>query len=384
MKQEVVIVALNPTSFEKTDLSHKHILVVEADASLRARMAGGLRAEGFEVETSTDGPGSRQNAQAHFPDFIVADLPTSVMRGAQSMHQALSVEAAFGAAFIVGYRSTFELAKRFGYRQALAIAAKNVPVHSTFVGESLPMLQLYHAIATAAPTRVPVLITGESGSGKELVARAMHEASSRSNKPYVIVNCATLVEGLLESELFGHERGAFTGAFRRRNGRFVEADGGTLFLDEVAEIPPSMQVKLLRVLQDQTFERVGSGSPIHTDVRLLAATNCNLQEEMRMGRFRKDLYYRLQVVELSLAPLRDRGMDVSLLTHHFLEKYNAFHQKCAEGFAPGAARALMAHNWPGNVRELENAIEHAVIFAQGNLIEAGDLPSSVLGLEAHA
>jgi len=222
-----------------------------------------------------------------------------------------------------------------------------------------------------------VLLTGESGTGKELVAAAIHERSSRARGPFVKLHCAALAESLLESELFGHERGAFTGAVGRRDGRFFLADGGTLFLDEIGEISPSLQVKLLRFLQEHEFERVGGDQTIRVDVRVIAATNRNLSEEVARGRFREDLYYRLNVVNVELPPLRERRADIPALGRFFLERFAGENGKALEGFAPETVDLLLSHEWPGNVRELENAIERAVVMAPGPQIEPRHLPPAV-------
>jgi two-component system NtrC family response regulator/two-component system response regulator HydG len=224
-----------------------------------------------------------------------------------------------------------------------------------------------------------VLVLGESGTGKELVAQALHEESGRRDKPFIKVNCAALSESLLESELFGHEKGSFTGATGRREGRFELADGGTLFLDEVGEISPSLQIKLLRVLQTREFERVGGTQTVKVDVRLVAATNRDLAAEVKAGRFREDLFYRLNVVAVTLPSLRQRKGDIPALVSHFIEKYAAAYGKSVKGLAPGTLNALLAHSWPGNVRELENAIERAVVLCKGNELVTDDLPASISG-----
>jgi two-component system NtrC family response regulator len=244
------------------------------------------------------------------------------------------------------------------------------------VGASRPMRQVFELLEKVAATRATVLITGESGTGKELIARAIHARSPRADEAFVAVNCMALTETLLESELFGHEKGAFTGAANRRKGRFEMADKGTLFLDEVGEIAPSLQVKLLRVLQERAFERVGGGITINTDVRLVAATNRDLAQAVETGRFREDLYYRLNVVRLELPPLRERKEDLPSLVAHFVRKYALEMGRPAPEIAPEAMRSLYEHAWPGNVRELENALERAVILA-GEKIQPGDLPFEV-------
>src|SRR6185369_10625674 len=211
-------------------------------------------------------------------------------------------------------------------------------------------------------------------TGKGEVARALHGLSPRSSKPFVALHCAALAESLLESELFGHEKGAFTGADKRRIGRFEQADGGTLFLDEIGEIPPATQIKLLRVLQERCFERVGGNDPIHVDVRLVAATNRDLAADVQEGRFREDLYYRLNVVHIDMPPLRVRDNDVLLLANHFLRRFAADNRRKIDGFSDRARAKLVAHRWPGNVRELENAIERAVVLCEENRIEEEHLP----------
>ena len=241
-----------------------------------------------------------------------------------------------------------------------------------------PKMQvIFRLIEDIAPTAATVLIQGESGTGKELVARAIHELSPRKDQPFIVINCSAYPPSLLESELFGHEKGAFTGAIRLKQGRFELADGGTVFLDEIGEIPPAAQIKLLRVLQTQEFERVGGEKTLAVDVRILAATNKHLLEEVKKGEFREDLYYRLSVIPIFLPPLRERQNDIPLLARHFLRHFAAAHGKSVESFTPEAMRALLEHAWPGNVRELENSIEHAVTLAKHARIEVGDLPAPI-------
>jgi two-component system response regulator AtoC len=232
-------------------------------------------------------------------------------------------------------------------------------------------------VRQVAPMKTTVLIQGESGTGKEVVAKAIHRLSPRAKAPLVAVNCAALSPTLLESELFGHERGAFTGATERRIGRFEQAQGGTLFLDEIGEIDPAIQVKLLRFLGERTFERVGSGKMLTADVRLIAATNKRLEDLVKAGIFREDLYYRLKVVEILMPPLRDRLADIPLLAQSFLKELAKENGKDVKGFTPDALDGLMRHTWPGNVRELRTSIEHAVVFARSEKITLRDLPASV-------
>jgi len=239
------------------------------------------------------------------------------------------------------------------------------------------MEEALNVVARAAPSRASVLIRGESGTGKELIARAVHAASPRADRPFVAVNCAALNENLIESELFGHEKGAFTGADAQRQGRFEQADGGTLFIDEVAEIPAEVQVKLLRVLQERTVERVGGNASIEVDVRLISATHQNVEELVRAGRFREDLFYRLNVVTLALPALRQRRQDIPVLVDFFLERYSAENGKQIGEVSREAMEALMRYDYPGNVRELQNMVERAVVMARGNSVTRADLPAEL-------
>jgi DNA-binding NtrC family response regulator len=239
------------------------------------------------------------------------------------------------------------------------------------------MQQLFDTIRQAAPTQATVLVQGESGTGKELVAQAIHRLSGRAKGPFVGVHCAALAPTLLESELFGHERGAFTGAEARRRGRFEMADGGTLFLDEVAEIPSSVQVKLLRVLEERKFERVGGDETVEVDIRLIAATNRRLRGLVDEGKFREDLFFRLNVVDISLPALRERREDIALLCDHFLREFNEKNAKSIEGFTQDAMALLTAYAWPGNVRELRNAVEKMVVLTRGSRLTARDVPANI-------
>ena len=248
---------------------------------------------------------------------------------------------------------------------------------SLLLGRSEAMRELVEMVETVAPTEATVLVSGESGTGKELVARAIQAASTRRDKPFVTINCAALAENLLESELFGHEKGAFTGADRRREGRFVQAHGGTLFLDEIGEMPLSLQAKLLRVLQQGEVQRVGCDETIKVDVRVIAATNRVLADEVAAGRFREDLFYRLNVIGLEVPPLRARREDIPLLASTFLERHAAANRKTIKGFTPQAMDAMLRYGWPGNVRELENAVERAVILSGGEYVAERALPLAV-------
>ena len=247
------------------------------------------------------------------------------------------------------------------------------------IGHGVRMREIFAVLEKVAASDLTVLVRGETGTGKELVARAIHRASKRVQRPLVVQDCSAIPANLIESILFGHERGSFTGAVARREGRFKQADGGTLFLDEVSEIPPSVQIKLLRFLQEREFERVGGNETVKVDVRVVAATNRNLKQRVEDGRFREDLYYRLKVVQLDVPPLRVRRSDIPLLAHAFLKKYADENDRAVQGLSEEALQHLMIYPWPGNVRELENAIERAVVMCEGNLIDREDLPTSAHG-----
>jgi DNA-binding NtrC family response regulator len=246
------------------------------------------------------------------------------------------------------------------------------------IGKSAVMKKVFETIELVAPSRANVLVTGESGTGKEMIADAIHHNSPRRDKPYVKVHCAALPETLLESELFGHEKGAFTGAIARKRGRFELANLGTIFLDEIGEISLQTQVKLLRVIQEREFERVGGEERIKVDVRIVSASNKNLKEEIDKGNFREDLFYRLNVVSIHVPPLRDRPDDIPLMVHKFIEEFSKDNNKEIEGITNGALQALMSYKWPGNVRELRNVIESIVVLTKSKVITEGDLPSYVL------
>ena len=254
---------------------------------------------------------------------------------------------------------------------------------SGLIGKDFKMQVIYKLIEDIAPTDATVLIEGESGTGKEVVARAIHRRSPRHNKPFVVINCSAYPATLLESELFGHEKGAFTGAIRQKIGRFEQAHGGTVFLDEIGEIAPSAQIKLLRVIQSHRFERLGGEKTLAVDVRIIAATNKDLLQEVKDGHFREDLYYRLNVIPINLPPLKERPNDIPLLARYFLSRFAKEQDKEIQGFTSEAMRLLMDYDWPGNVRELENSIEHATVLTKGGRIEASDLPAIVQTQAGH-
>lgn len=246
------------------------------------------------------------------------------------------------------------------------------------IGSSKEMQGIFELISQVAASKATILIQGESGTGKELIARAIHMASDKRDRPFVAVHCASLAEGILESELFGHEKGAFTGAIERKIGRFELADGGTLFLDEVSEMSSSIQVKLLRVLQEREFERVGGSKTIKVDVRIITATNKDLMAEVKAGKFREDLYYRINVVHINVPPLRSRKEDIPLLVNHFVKTYALENKKIVEGVSPDVMKIFIGYSWPGNVRELQNCIETMVVLARNKILEVKDIPANVM------
>ena len=394
-------------------MARGRVLIVDDEANARTALSEILRDEGFVTETAADGFKALGKVEEFQPEVILTDLKMPGLDGLGLMEKAkeavpdavVVVMTAYGtigsAVDAVKRGAENYLTKPLDDAEALvAIVDKGVDksrllqetrrlrdrlrernVFGHIVGEHASMKKLLEMVGQVAPSRASVLIVGESGTGKELVAEAVHRNSPREGKPFVRLNCAALAESLLESELFGHERGAFTGAIGRREGRFKQADGGTLFLDEVSEIPPSLQVKLLRFLQTRQLERVGGNETLKVDVRVLAASNRDLAERIKEGKFREDLFYRLNVVTLEIPPLRDRATDIPQLATFFLRKYAQENGKAIEGIDEKALDALMHYRWPGNVRELENAIERAVVLGDGNKIEARHLPASVVPMD---
>lgn len=313
-----------------------------------------------------------------------ADVPVVVMTAFGTVETAKQALKPGVYDYLLKPLDVDELLQAFGKAlEAVRLRNENVSLKSQLkrqyqydraVGNSPAWRQVMDSAETVAASDATVLLLGESGTGKELVASAIHEASPRAKGKLIKVHCAALPENLMEAELFGHERGAFTGATHQRKGRVEEADGGTLFLDEVGEILPAMQVKLLRVLQEKTFQRLGSSVTLKSNFRLIAATNRDLDAEVKAGHFREDLYYRLNVIRLRLPPLRERPEDVPLLAQHFLDKFNSLNNKRVHGFAPAVLAALETYAYPGNVRELENIVERAVVFSRGKKIETHELP----------
>ncbi len=383
------------------------ILVVDDEKNTRDGLVRALRGE-YAVAEAENGQRALEWLETHAADVVLTDLRMPGMDGLTLLSRLLGRDPKPILILLTAYgnvETAVEAMKRGAYdflakpvnldrldlllRRALAerqLGAENRRLREqldakygfeNIVGVSPAMQEVFETIRQAAPTRATVLIQGESGTGKELVARALHQCSPRRDGPFVPVHCASLSPTLLESELFGHEKGAFTGAVERRRGRFELADGGTLFLDEIGEIDAALQVKILRVLEERKFERVGGTETLHVDVRLVAATNRDLKQKVADGTFREDLFYRLYVVNLTLPPLRDRDGDVVLLAQHYLKSLAAENGKPGLSLAPEALDALAAYPWPGNVRELRNVIERMVVLGAGPILTARDLPPAV-------
>jgi DNA-binding NtrC family response regulator len=375
------------------------VLVIDDEANLRKVLAALLRRDGYDVTIAEDGEMGLAEFQKNGADAVITDLVMPKLGGMEVLRAVNAVDPEVPVIIITAHGTVdsaveaiklgaFDyVTKPFDQTELSNVLAKAIRTHESarrnargergrhaLVGSSPQMQDVMKVIEKVADTPSTVLITGESGTGKELIATALHEGSSRHDKPFIRINCAAIPRDLIESELFGYERGAFTGAVTSKPGRFELADGGTLFLDEIGEVPVEMQVKLLRALQESEFERVGGIKTTHVDVRLIAATNRDLNAEIEAGRFRKDLYYRLAVVPINVPPLRERPSDVPTLVRHFVDKYNRRLNKRIEGMTDEAMSLLQAYAWPGNIRELENLIERTLLFADGPLIGAGDLP----------
>ncbi len=381
------------------------ILVVDDDATHRDVLQAVLESWGFTAEGAADGEQAVERAREAPFDLILMDVRMAGLGGIEAMKRIRAYNPSIPVLVMTAYssvESAVEALKAGAYdyltkpldfdvlrltmERALehtSLKSENLDLkrklHASFhldkvIGKSRSMRELIDMLAMVAPSEATVLITGESGTGKELIAKAVHYNSDRKDGPLVIVNCAAITETLLESELFGHEKGAFTDARKRRDGYFMQADGGTIFLDEIGEMSPLMQAKLLRVIQEREIHRVGGEETLKVDVRLVTATNRNLEEEVVSGRFREDLYYRLKVVQLHVPPLREREEDIPLLAHHFLQKYAEKNRRVVKGFTPGAMDTLLKHPWPGNVRELENTVERAVILLRGDYVTERELP----------
>lgn len=387
------------------------ILVADDEKNIRNGLQIALEDEGYEVVLAADGDEAWNVVTNTSVDLVISDLKMPGISGQDLLKRIVSSYPMMPVIILTGH-GTIESAVDAMRNGAVDFVTKPLNLDRLFlmirrafanrdlydqhealkreleqlkrktgltkiIGKSEKMIRLMERVKQVADAQASVFITGESGVGKELVADAIHHMSVRAKGPFIKVSCASFAETLLEDELFGHEKGAFSGAVSSRKGRFELADGGTLFLDEIGEINQSTQVKLLRVLQERTFERLGSEKTIQVDVRLVAATNRNLKEEVEHGRFREDLYYRLNVVHIEVPPLRERKEDIPLLMAHFLELYNERNNRKIEGFSQRSRAAMLSYDWPGNIRELGNCVESAVVLATNKIIDIEDLPAQI-------
>jgi len=385
------------------------ILIVDDDPGHLAALKTITRSWGYAVQTTDDGAAAVETVTSSAVDLVLMDVRMARMGGIEALEKIKAYNPSIPIIIMTAYssvESAVEALKAGAYdylikpldfdvlkltieraREHAGLKAENMLLKSklgadfnlaNIIGRSSAMKALIDMVAMIAPSEATVLITGESGTGKELVARSLHFNSPRKDKPLVVVNCAAIAETLLESELFGHEKGAFTGADKRHEGRFMQANHGTVFLDEVSETSSTMQAKLLRVLQEKEIQRVGGEEVLPVDARVVAATNRDLEAEVAGGRFREDLFYRLNVMRLTVPPLRDRLEDIPLLAQHFLEQFASRNRKTVKGFTPLAMDMLLKHDWPGNVRELENTVERAVILLTGDHITEKQLPLTIV------
>jgi two-component system response regulator HydG len=390
--------------------SDRTLLVADDDPGLRESLERTLSREGYRVLLASDGQAALERLQAGGVDLIVTDLKMPGLTGLELLRAAKAIAPDVDVILLTAFGTVEEavkamkdgaydfLTKPFRREQLLKLIDKalerrdlieknkalqqrldDLLRQGAIIGGSPAFRRMMTLVEQVASSSATVLIQGESGTGKELVARAIHERSARAAKPFVAVNCAALPETLLESELFGYERGAFTGAAGRKEGRFELADGGTLFLDEVADLSSVTQPKILRVLQEGEFERLGGTRSIRVDVRLVAASNQDLSQMVKEKRFREDLFYRLNVITIHVPPLRERREDIPVLAQHFLRVYAAKNNRKLEGLTDDALRRLEAYAWPGNVRELENVIERGVVLARGSQVDVADLPPEIAG-----
>ena len=391
------------------------ILVVDDEKNIRDGLSRALELDGYEVLTAEDGKYAQEVLAKRRVDLVLTDLKMPRVGGEELLKHIAGTQPNLPVIVLTGHGTVENavVAMRHGAydfltkpvhldrlsmlvkralesrvlvleHQALKEEVEKLEKKRKFaqlIGKSAPMQRVYELISQVAATRASVLITGESGVGKELVADAIHNLSDRRGGPFIKTHCAALSETLLESELFGHEKGSFTGAVGQKKGRFELAHTGTIFLDEIGEINPSVQVKLLRVLQERSFERVGGEKPLDVDVRVIAATNRDLKKEIAAGRFREDLYYRLNIVNIHIPPLRERKDDIPLLTATFLSELAAENNRTIEGIDTKARIALSNYSWPGNVRELRNCIESAVVLSKGTIVTLEDLPPQVRSAE---
>jgi DNA-binding NtrC family response regulator len=390
------------------------LLIVDDEPSIRKTLKIALEREGYKVESACNGPEALQIAKKINIDVLITDLRMAGMDGIELMETMKDTQSNFETIVISAYADikkavesiklgAFDyLQKNFSIDELVVTVKKAVErkqlleenrilrqkLNSRYrfediVGKSDRIVALYKLIEKIAPSKANVLIMGESGTGKEVFAKAIHKKSDRRFKPFVAINCAALPENLLESELFGHEKGSFTGAISQKNGKFEQADGGTIFLDEIGELSSVLQAKMLRFLQEREFERVGGLDKIKVNVRIISATNKDLEKAMLSGKFRDDLYYRLNVVSFRIPPLRERKEDIPLLSQYFLNQYNIEYNKSINLISVDTIEYLMAYNWPGNVRELKNTIERAVAIADemDDIILPRHLPLNILGVD---
>ncbi len=383
------------------------VLVADDDFDLRASIASAFADRNYRVDHASDGEECINRVRGGRYDLVLLDVNMPRLSGLEALKEIKTHDPSVTVIMLTAFsnvrdavRATREGAYNYlekpikadslVYLVEQAIRAKNMvqslslaapvfrlPSGTDFIGQSQEMKKIFSVIDKLSQVDTAVLIRGESGTGKELVAQALHYNSPRKNHRFVTVNCSAIPETLIESELFGHEKGAFTGADSRKIGKFQYADGGTLFLDEVGDISPSMQVKLLRVLQEKTFSPVGSNREIEVSLRIVAATHRNLEEMIKKGQFREDLFYRLNVLPIQLPSLRERKNDIEALTSYFIEKFNRRHKKKIGNISPIAMNLLRAHHWPGNIRELENVIEHAFVIETTQAITPESLPASI-------
>lgn len=387
------------------------ILVADDDESHRLTITKLASSWGYDTHNAKNGEEAAEKAKIHAYDVILMDVRMAVMDGITALNRIKDHDPSMQVIIMTAFSSVasaVEALKSGAYDyltkpldfDELKIALERATDHArlkaenlelkkmlgsgngskNLIGSSRAMKDLSSTLAMVAPSEATVLITGESGTGKEMVARLIHENSLRKGGAFIAVNCAAISEGLLESELFGHEKGAFTGAVSRRNGLFMQADKGSIFLDEIAEMTPQMQAKLLRVIQEREIQRVGGEEFLKIDVRIIAATHQDLEKRVRENMFREDLFYRLNVVNIKVPPLRERRDDIPMLCQYFILRHSEKNKKSIKGIAPDALRPLMDHDWPGNVRELENALERAVILASGDYITEKELPPTIPGL----
>ncbi len=387
-----------------------HILIVDDDAQLRQSFEKLLTAEGHTVKTASSGEGAIAAVKEAVPDLAIMDVRMPGMSGLEAFRAIHEIEPKLPVIIMTAFGTTetaieatkmgaFEYvlkpfeniqdilalisqaleAGRFMRSRVELDVAPDTAAADAIIGRSKPMQEVYKAIGRVAPTDATVLIRGDSGTGKELVARAIYQHSLRSAKPFLVINCVAIPETLLESELFGYEKGAFTGAVNRRVGKFEQAHGGTVFLDEIGDMPFSIQAKILRLLQERSIERLGGREPIPVDVRIIAATNRDLEAALAQGRFREDLYYRLKVVTLWLPPLKERAQDITLLAEYFLARFAKEMDMANPGTTAEAKLLLQNYQWPGNVRELANAMQKALIFSRGYPIDPEDVSRAIGG-----